>query len=256
MPKYTSFREMVDCNRGSNRDLLVATTCDYKFHLTIYHIEKGVHKIWVRTLPDSDSLYPGKLDLTASERLQPNDKAAGECFARMIRRTIPNTKHTTTGLCLTGLNMHRNVSYFATSDKMGGEDHALSGAGIMAHGSVDTKETMIVPINAEGNNEEFSLYTAAEIKETLLDGRWKPSSALVMLRFLIEIGAITKDDLRQGVKRFDKKLSRDLGVLLSQKGATFRAKKVTKGLPSTLNILLDKFSDRPVKYRRYLVWSM
>ena len=145
--------------------------------------------IWVHSRPASALHYPSKLDNVSSGFV-----LHGETRSDTIDRLVLDEMDGGRGLNYK-LTWHKPVAYFTIRGADAGELEGLAEAGIEACRSFKASEEW-VPRAVEENDDvgEFALYTVEEVKDSLLDGEWKPGSALAMLRFLIDKGLITEEE--------------------------------------------------------------
>lgn len=109
---------------------------------------------------------------------------------------------------------HKPISYFTIRPEEAGQLKGLPEAGMNTYRSIKVNEEW-VPRGIKNGYEvgKFTLLTLDEVKDSLLNGEWKPSSALSMVRFLADTGAIPGDEV--GVEQIRQKLYRQLPHWLS-----------------------------------------
>lgn len=158
-------------------------------HITVHTWAPEGLLIWVQTRPRTALHYPGKLDQAASGCVWYGETES-EAINRLVHEEIDGNR----GMAYE-VKWQKPVAYFT----VGGDDacqlKGLAEAGIMTCRALKVEEDW-VPWGLKGNDEvgAFAALTIDEVKESLLNDQWKPGSALVMLRFLIDVGAVTEED--------------------------------------------------------------
>ena len=177
-------------------------------HLTIYVQTQDDILVWVQNRPDDALLYPGMLDHAASGVIK-----HGETESYAINRLLYEDLDGGRGQAYK-VKSHKPISYFTIRPEEAGQLKGLPEAGMNTYRSIKVNEEW-VPRGIKNGYEvgKFTLLTLDEVKDSLLNGEWKPSSALSMVRFLADTGAIPGDEV--GVEQIRQKLYRQLPHWLS-----------------------------------------
>lgn len=172
-------------------------------HLTVYVQTNDDILVWAQSRPDDAILYPGMLDHAASGVIKHGETENGTINRLVYENLDGGRGH------IYKVKRHKPVSYFTIRPEEAGQLKGLPEAGINTYRSVKVDEEW-VPRGIQNGYEagKFTLLTLNEVKHSLLDGEWRPSSALCMIRFLADIGAIHGDEA--GAEQVCEKLYRQL----------------------------------------------
>lgn len=156
-------------------------------HITAYTETRDGMLIWGQNRPKTALYYPGKLDQTGSGYVKYGETEI-EAINRLVHQELDGGRR---------LEYHmkwqKPVAYFTVRGDDACQLEGLAEEGIEVCRSVSVDQDW-VPCGLTGNDEvgTFTPLTIEEAKTSLLNNEWKPGSALAMLRFLIDIGAVTE----------------------------------------------------------------
>lgn len=154
-------------------------------HLTAYVQTHDDILVWVQNRPEDALLYPEMLDHAASGAIK-----HGETESDAINRFVYEELDGGRGI-MYKVKRHKPVSYFTMRPEEASQLRGSLEAGINTYRSVKVDEEW-VPRGIQNGYEagKFTLLTLDEVKHSLLNGEWRPSSAFCMARFLADIGAL------------------------------------------------------------------
>ncbi|EQB52333.1 hypothetical protein CGLO_08062 [Colletotrichum gloeosporioides Cg-14] len=156
-------------------------------HLNVYKItkEKGF-QVWVSQRPDTQPNFPGLLDQAAAGGFTPSHKTILECIEREKKQESKGYPRHWRDLMRQSPNIP-TIQYFDVRDERWEKGYAgLPEPGIRKAYDLRVNDEKIK--GKEG--QTFKLMGIDEVRESLLHGRWKPNSALVMIDFMIRHGLI------------------------------------------------------------------
>ncbi|KAJ5637412.1 NUDIX hydrolase domain-like protein [Penicillium lividum] len=139
-------------------------------HMTAYTQQGNEFRFWVPQRNLEKSTYPGMLDNTASEE-------AGMSDEHIRRDTLA-----------VGTVTWMNIS----DERAGGESGLINPAVLFVYDLQVSQSTTFKPV--DGDVHAFHLMNIQEAKVAMLDGKFKPASANVLLDFMVRHGLITAEE--------------------------------------------------------------
>ncbi|KAJ3958158.1 hypothetical protein N0V92_005259 [Colletotrichum tropicale] len=156
-------------------------------HLNVYKItkEKGF-QVWVSQRPDTQPNFPGLLDQAAAGGFTPSHKTILECIEKEKKQESKGYPRHWRELMRQSPDIP-TIQFFDVRDERWEKGYAgLPEPGIRKAYDLRVNDEKIK--GKEG--QTFKLMGIDEIRESLLHGRWKPNSALVMIDFMIRHGLV------------------------------------------------------------------
>ncbi|KAI8196707.1 hypothetical protein KHU50_010063 [Colletotrichum sp. SAR 10_65] len=151
-------------------------------HLNVYKItkEKGF-QVWVSQRPDTQPNFPGLLDQAAAGGFTPSHKTILECIEKEKKQESKGYPRNWREL------MHQSpdiptIQFFDVRDERWEKGYA----GLPEPGIRKAYDLRVNDEEIKGKEgQTFKLMGIDEVRESMLHGRWKPNSALVMIDFMI-----------------------------------------------------------------------
>ncbi|KAF4813010.1 hypotheticall protein [Colletotrichum tropicale] len=156
-------------------------------HLNVYKITKAKgFQVWVSQRPDTQPNFPGLLDQAAAGGFTPSHKTILECIEKEKKQESKGYPRHWRELIRQSPEIP-TIQFFDVRDERWEKGYAgLPEPGIRKAYDLRVNDEKIK--GKEG--QTFTLMGIDEIRESLLHGRWKPNSALVMIDFMIRHGLI------------------------------------------------------------------
>ncbi|CAO3621391.1 unnamed protein product [Cunninghamella blakesleeana] len=149
-------------------------------HINVFIRDQGVIKMWVARRSLSKQTWPGVLD---------NCVAGGMPFTYSTKETVIKECDEEASIPESLASNARSVSiisyYTKSNDGLQPETEYIYDLEL----PVDYK-----PTPKDGEVECFYLWTLDEVKQSILNGDWKPNCSLVALEFMMRQGYITADE--------------------------------------------------------------
>ncbi|KAH0429002.1 thiamine pyrophosphokinase-related protein [Colletotrichum camelliae] len=167
-------------------------------HLNVYKLteEKG-YEIWVSRRPDTQPNFPGLLDQAAAGGFTPSRRTILECIEKEKKEESKGYPQNWREL------MHRSpdiptIQFLDLRDWRWEKGYA----GLPEPGIRKAYDLRVNNENICGKEgQTFKLMGIDEIRESMLHGRWKPNSALVMIDFMIRHGLIENETEKAEITR-------------------------------------------------------
>jgi 8-oxo-dGTP pyrophosphatase MutT (NUDIX family) len=188
-------------------------TMHYGVHMTCY--VKGSNgpfdmKIWVAERKSTKAAWPGWLDNTVAgglpNHLSPVDGILEEAFeeASLDRAKLRRN-----------LGSPHTLTFMHVADEHAGKGEVgLIYPEVQYIFECELPSDMAPRTNPDDNEvESFKLCTVDEVKAQLLNGRYKPNCALILVDFLIRKGIITREDERD-YDEIIERMNRDLPFVI------------------------------------------
>ncbi|OJJ48011.1 hypothetical protein ASPZODRAFT_15458 [Penicilliopsis zonata CBS 506.65] len=179
-------------------------------HLTVYTRAPPTEsepepriKLWIPQRNFNKSTYPGMLDNTVAGGV-----AEGEIPFDCLVREASEEAALSESLIRTKARSAGTVTWFNISDERAGGIPGLMNPGLLYVYDMEVgSDVVFTPV--DDDIHEFHLMDVNQAKQAMLDGRFKPASANVLLDFLIRHDLITADeeeDYAEIVSRLHRKL--------------------------------------------------
>lgn len=176
----------------------------YGIHMTAYVKQQdGSIKIWVPRRAKNKQTYGGMLDNTVAGGLSTGESPF-ECLVREAAEEASFSEN----LIRPNAKACGTISYFYVRDERAGGETGLLQPEVeyifdleVGHG--------VVPKPADGEVEEFYLWTVEEVQKALSEGQFKPNCAVVLLDFFVRHGILNSENeehLAEIVARMHRKL--------------------------------------------------
>lgn len=190
------WREELYSILGLNRDVRMARggVALFGIHTVGVHVlgwsrmAGGEMGLWIPRRAATKQTYPGMLDNTVGGAIVAGE-TPGECMLREAREeaSLPE------GWMRGAARSVGAISYFYIRDaRAGGEVGLLQPA---THHLYDIElPARMVPKPADGEVQEFYLWSVTETMAALREGRFKPNSAVAWIDFLIRHGYVTAEN--------------------------------------------------------------
>ncbi|KAI9929860.1 hypothetical protein ASPWEDRAFT_48073 [Aspergillus wentii DTO 134E9] len=174
-------------------------------HMTVYVRvgESRELKVWIPQRNLNKATYPGALDNTVAGGMATGEKPM-ECLVREASEEAGMEER----ILRRDVRAAGTVTWLNVSDERSGGQSGLMNPGILYVYDMEVEEDVVFkPVDDDVH--AFHLMGMEEVKEAMLDGRFKPASACVMIDFLIRHGIITaeeEEDYAEIVSRLHRKL--------------------------------------------------
>ncbi|EON60984.1 hypothetical protein W97_00194 [Coniosporium apollinis CBS 100218] len=184
-PVYGLGREhLFDIERAASPLFGVNT---YGVHMTVYtrSQESGELKIWVPRRARTKQTYGGMLDNSVAGGIATEEEPF-ECLVREAAEEASLAEE----VVRSGARACGTVTYIYVRDERAGGETGLLQPECQYVYDLEVEED-VVPKPGDNEVEEFGLWSAEEVRESLAKGEWKPNTALVMLDFFVRHGVLT-----------------------------------------------------------------
>ncbi|KAJ0115098.1 hypothetical protein J7T55_001507 [Diaporthe amygdali] len=157
-------------------------------HMTVYvRTEHGL-KFWIPRRSATKSTYPDMLDQAVAGGV-----ARGESPLDCIIREAGEEAALSAEMVRENIVSAGTVSWFSISDEKAGGEPGLMNPGILYVYDLEVgRDVTFTPV--ENDIDSFSLMGVDEVKQSLRQGDFKPSCAMVMLDFFVRHGLITAEN--------------------------------------------------------------
>lgn len=176
----------------------------YGIHMTAYVKQQdGSIKIWVPRRAKSKQTYAGMLDNTVAGGLSTGESPF-ECLVREAAEeaSFPES------LIRSNAKARGTVSYFYVRDERAGGETGLLQPEVEYVYDMEIGPD-IFPKPADGEVEEFYLWTVKEVQKALSEGQFKPNCSVVLLDFFVRHGILhgeNEEHLTEIMARIHRKL--------------------------------------------------
>lgn len=193
--------EVISIERSASPLFGVVT---YGIHMTAYVKQQdGSIKIWVPRRAKSKQTYGGMLDNTVAGGL-----STGEIPFECLVREAAEEASFSENLIRSNAKACGTVSYFYVRDERAGGESGLLQPEVEYVYDLEIGPN-IVPKPADGEVEEFYLWTVREVQKALSEGQFKPNCAVVLLDFFVRHGILNgenEEHLTEIIARIHRKL--------------------------------------------------
>lgn len=176
----------------------------YGIHMTAYVKQQdGSIKIWVPQRAKSKQTYGGMLDNTVAGGL-----STGESPFECLIREAAEEASFPESLIRSSAKACGVVSYFYVRDERAGGETGLLQPEVEYVYDMEIGPN-VSPKPADGEVEEFYLWTVKEVQEALSEGQFKPNCAVVLLDFFVRHGILNgenEEHLTEIIARIHRKL--------------------------------------------------
>ncbi|PGG98475.1 hypothetical protein AJ80_09537 [Polytolypa hystricis UAMH7299] len=175
-------------------------------HMTAYTRSKDGEemKIWIPKRNPNKSTYPSLLDNAVAGGVAVGE-APFECLVREAAEETGLPEDFVRGQALAA----GTVTWFNISDERAGGEPGLMNPGLLYVYDLEVEEDFVFRPVDEDDIESFHLMSVSEVMSAMAHGSFKPSSACVMMEFLIRHGFITagnEKDYAEIVSRLHRRL--------------------------------------------------
>lgn len=161
----------------------------YGIHMTAYVKQQdGSIKIWVPRRAKSKETYGGMLDNTVAGGLSTGESPF-ECLVREAAEEASFSEN----LIRSSAKACGNVSYFYVRDERAGGETGLLQPEVRYVYDLEMGPK-IIPKPADGEVDEFYLWTVEEVQKALSEGQFKPNCAVVLLDFFVRHGILNGEN--------------------------------------------------------------
>lgn len=176
----------------------------YGIHMTAYVKQQdGSIKIWVPRRAKSKQTYGGMLDNTVAGGLSTGESPF-ECLVREAAEEASFSEN----LIRPKAKACGTVSYFYVRDERAGGESGLLQPEVEYVYDLEIGPN-VVPKPADGEVEEFYLWTVEEVQKAMSEGQFKPNCAVVLLDFFVRHGILNSENeehLTEIIARIHRKL--------------------------------------------------
>lgn len=176
----------------------------YGIHMTAYVKQQdGSIKIWVPRRAKNKQTYGGMLDNTVAGGLSTGESPF-ECLVREAAEEASFSEN----LIRSNAKACGTVSYFYVRDERAGGETGLLQPEVEYLFDLEIGDS-VIPKPADGEVEEFYLWTVEEVQKALSEGQFKPNCAVVLLDFFVRHGILNSENeehLTEIVARIHRKL--------------------------------------------------
>lgn len=176
----------------------------YGIHMTAYVKQQdGSIKIWVPRRAKNKQTYGGMLDNTVAGGLNTGESPF-ECLVREAAEEASFSEN----LIRPNAKACGIISYFYVRDERAGGETGLLQPEVEYIFDLEVGHS-VVPKPADGEVEEFYLWTVEEVQKALSEGQFKPNCAVVLLDFFVRHGILNSENeehLVEIVARMHRKL--------------------------------------------------
>lgn len=176
----------------------------YGIHMTAYVKQQdGGMKIWVPRRAKSKQTFGGMLDNTVAGGLSTGESPF-ECLVREAAEEASFSEN----LIRSNAKACGTISYFYVRDERAGGETGLLQPEVEYVYDMEIGSN-VVPKPADGEVEEFYLWTAEEVQKALSEGQFKPNCAVVLLDFFVRHGILNSENeehLTEIIARIHRKL--------------------------------------------------
>lgn len=176
----------------------------YGIHMTAYVKQQdGSIKIWVPRRAKSKQTYGGMLDNTVAGGLSTGESPF-ECLVREAAEEASFPED----LIRSNAKACGTVSYFYVRDERAGGETGLLQPEVEYVYDMEIGPN-VFPKPADGEVEEFYLWTVKEVQKALSEGQFKPNCAVVLLDFFVRHGILNgenEEHLTEIIARIHRKL--------------------------------------------------
>ncbi|KAG4438998.1 hypothetical protein IFR05_005514 [Cadophora sp. M221] len=156
-------------------------------HMTVYTRTKSGLKFWIPQRNLGKSTYPGMLDNAVAGGVAAGEKPF-ECLVRESSEESGIPEHYIREHAMAG----GTVAWFNISDSRAGGEIGLMNPGVLFVYDLEISEDAVLkPV--DGDIHAFHLMDVGEVKTSIEEGKFKPSSASVMIDFLVRHAIITAE---------------------------------------------------------------
>ncbi|MCJ1462409.1 hypothetical protein MMC07_001010 [Pseudocyphellaria aurata] len=175
----------------------------YGVHMTAYVKYQNGIKIWVPRRAKTKQTFGGMLDNTVAGGISTGENP----FESLVREaaeeaSIPES------IIRSRAKSCGMVTYIYIRDQRAGGESGLLQPEVEYVYDLEL-DPSVVPLPADGEVEEFYLWTIEEVQKALAEGQFKPNCAIVLLDFFVRHGILTFDNekhLIEIVSRIHRKL--------------------------------------------------
>lgn len=161
----------------------------YGIHMTAYVKQQdGSIKIWVPRRAKNKQTYGGMLDNTVAGGLSTGESPF-ECLVREAAEEASFSEN----LIRSNAKACGTISYFYVRDERAGGETGLLQPEVEYLFDLEIADS-VVPKPADGEVEEFYLWTVEEVQKALSKGQFKPNCAVVLLDFFVRHGILNSEN--------------------------------------------------------------
>lgn len=160
----------------------------YGVHMTAYVKMKNGIKIWVPRRAKTKQTFGGMLDNTVAGGI-----SSGENPFESLVREAAEEASIPENLIRSRAKSSGMVSYIYVREQRAGGESGLLQPEVEYVYDLEI-DPSVVPKPADGEVEEFYLWTVEEVQKALAEGQFKPNCAVVLLDFFVRHGILTVDN--------------------------------------------------------------
>lgn len=194
-PINRSLENRVNIERAGSSLFGVVT---YGIHMTAYVKSPEGIKIWVPRRAKNKQTYGGMLDNTVAGGISTGENPF-ECLVREAAEeaSLPED------VVRSSVKTCGAVSYCYLRDERAGGETGLLQPEVEYVYDMELSPD-IIPKPADGEVEQFYLWTVEEVQTALAEGQFKPNCAVVLLDFFVRNGILTADNEEHLIEIFSR----------------------------------------------------